>query len=146
MSITIDIRKEFADGNPIVFWRNRVSPFRVGGMRVAHSGKIAMVRKAISDDIGKVMSLTYRLARRSHISTWEGMINDDPFNTTEIVDYLETGYKVIFAIRNPIIEPQGEVIQSFDMDQNIFQSAHGRYRKGMDLFLGQLNLVIVDTV
>lgn len=146
MAITIDIRKEFSDGNPILFWANRIQPFRVGSMRSAHSGKVAMVRRVTSNDIGKPMIITYRLARRAHITAWEALVDSDPFNTTSLVSYLNTGYKVIFSIQNPISQPQGEVIQSFDMDQNIFQSGHARYRKGYDLFKGQLSLVIVDTV
>jgi hypothetical protein len=147
MSTAVDVNYQvISQGNPFVMWVNRTSPFIIGSARVAHSGKVALVRTATISNIGKPMLLRYRLARKAHIDAWSALISNDPFNTTTIVSYLDTGYKVIFSPNNPISEPQNEIIRDYDIDQTIFDSSSGDYRKGFDWWTGTLSLIITGTV
>lgn len=141
MSIDLDIRKRYVDGEPVLFWENRLGPLIIGSQVTAHSGKICIVRTVISSEVGKPMRVRFRLARKSHLSTWEGLIDSSPFNTTSLASYFVTGHTVIFDQNEPIVQ-QGEVIKDYDLDQDIF-SAGGNYRSGFDLFSGTLNLIIV---
>ncbi len=142
MSINIDVRYQYAHGNPILFWVNRFDPFIVGTEVPAHSGRVAMLKTRTSGSAGKPMIVNFRLARYSHIAAWVGMVDHNPFNTTSLVSYFSTGHTVIFRLQDPIVF-QNEIITDYDVDQTIFSSGSGAYRKGFDLFRGTLNLIIV---
>lgn len=144
MSINIDVHYCVANDLPLVFWRNRINPFIVGSMTSASSGKTAIVKADTSDNIGKPMIVEFRLARKPVLASWEALVNSDPFNTTSLASYFNTGYKVIFSNRDAIRE-QNELLSDYDLDQNIF-TAGGSYQKGFNYFRGVLNLIITDTV
>jgi hypothetical protein len=101
-----------------------------------------MVKTAVSGLIGAPMVVEFRLARKSHISAWLNYVNSGPFATTTLVDYFSTGRTVVFNPQTPIVW-ENEIVREWDIDQTFFDSTHGDYRKGFDLWKGVLNLIIV---
>lgn len=144
MSIDLDIRKRYIDGDPILFWANRKRPLIIGAQTVAHSGRVCIVRNVIASQIGKPMRVKFILAKKAHLDTWDALIDSSPFNTTSLASYFSTGHTVVFNQTDPIVERAMVVRdQYYDLDQTIFDSGNEDYRAGEDLFAGMLNLIIM---
>jgi hypothetical protein len=144
MAYTVDVNSLVATGYPVLFWVDAFAPFNIGQDVVAHSGRVAMVKTEPNGLEGRPMTINFRMAKKTHLDGWKLLVDADPFNTTSLSSYFDTGYKVVFAVQNPIAV-QNEVIREYDINQNIFVSGHARYRKGFDHFRGTLNLVITGT-
>lgn len=146
MSYSIDIRAALAAGNPVLFWVNKGDPYIISSVNVAQSGNVAAVLAEKNDLVGAPMTVKYILARASHIATWRGMVKNDPFPTTTLTAGFSTGHNVIFAPKAPIPIPQNMILKdgNWDIDQDIFTYGNSKYRTGMDLWYGTLNLIIAS--
>jgi len=146
MSYNLDIRYRVANDQPSLMWVNRHEVYQIGSSRTSHSGRVALVKKATVQDQGRPMLVNFRMARKSHIDAWTTLAEgSDPFNTTSLATYFSTGKMVIFSIQNPITI-RNEIIQTWDINQDIFDSSSGNYRAGFNWWAGTLSLIITGSV
>ena len=143
MNIQINPSMLVQQGKPVLFWRNRYEGFNVGSEIVAYSGKLAIIKTPVDGLKGFPMVVEYRMARRQHIENWRGFLDADPFYTTALADYFDTGHMVVFRLKDPITI-RNEVINDYDIAQTIFDYGGGDFRSGFAWFRGFLNLVIVE--
>lgn len=143
MATNLDFQLAYQNSTPILFWVNRKDPLLLTSMSRAVSGKMAIVRTNPSGLIGQEMKVRFYLARKSHLDTWYNLITANPFATTSLYSTFSTGRTVIFNPNNPII-PENMVLKdkNYDLDQTIFTSGNAAYKKGFDLWEGELNLII----
>lgn len=146
-SLALDVREEYGKGNPIILWKNRPEPFRIGSQAVAFSGKVAIVQTILDGTKGRPILLEYRLARRAHIEAWLELVEDDSVVPASFTTAYDVGFpRAIFAMRDPIPIPVNEILrdQSVDFNQTIFDSTSEDYRKGFDLWRGVINLIAIE--
>lgn len=145
MSLSYDIIGAYHNGAPVLFWVNRTETFVVGNQQVAHNGYVASQRLAKNNLIGAPMIVNFILAKASHIKTWQGKIDDNPFSTTSLVSSFSTGHNVIFQYDDPLTY-RNSVLRdgNWDLDQNIFNSSSSSYKRGFDVWEGTMKFFITS--
>jgi hypothetical protein len=120
-------------GDCVVFWENKGDPFFVGSQTVASSGKVAMVRTAVTGLIGSPIRAKFILARASHITTWQGH-GSEPFTLLTKT--------VVLQFPNPI-SYQNMVLRDGNYDIDHFIQNLGTAGSSFDLWQGTINCIIV---
>lgn len=126
-------RATFESGKPLLFWKNRTEPFRIGSQTVAASGKVAIVQTVPDGTKGRPILIEYRMARASDILGWLAQVENDSIS----LDI--TGLpSCIFSMRDPLPTPQNEVLkdQSWDVGQTL--------PDGFDYWRGVMNLIATE--
>jgi hypothetical protein len=126
---TIDPQAIVKAGDPILYCMNRQGKPQVMQMNVAHGGRIAIVRTAVSGNTGLPIRIRFRMATPTHILGWGASIGGSPISIC--------GYTAIFAKNNPI-EVEGnelKVVRDFDLSYT--------FKPGFKYFKGFLNMISV---
>jgi hypothetical protein len=142
MSVQVSPRTLRGQGSPTLLWKNRRVPYHIASINSAHSGRVSMVKTAVSGLIGSPMIVEYTLAKRGHLATWLALIDSNPFATTSLASYFSTGYTVIFNPQNPITWDNMVLKGPIDIDQSIFDATSLDYKPGFDYWQGILSLII----
>lgn len=112
---------------PYLFWTNRYSPYFVGSMQVASSGRVGAVYTPTTGNVGRPMRVLYRHALNTEVLVWMGYVG-----TTFTI----LSQTVIFAFEGPPLTHINEVLGE-EGDPGI------TYGGELDYYRGVLNLVIV---
>lgn len=141
----IDVRGAYYRGDPVLFWTNRGDPFVVGNQQTAANGKVADQRFATDGLAGFPMIVEFILAKASHIKSWQEMVFDDPFDTTELHSTFDTGFEVKFSYSNPIVYANTVLKdRKYDINQDIFNESSSKYLRGFDVWAGTMQLIITS--
>jgi hypothetical protein len=142
-SYSVDIRGAIEDGEPVLFWVNANDPYIVASESTAQSGNVAIVRALKANRVGSPMVVKFIVAKAANIIAWQALVDDDPFETTELQEDFETDYTVIFRQKSPI-EFSNMVLKdgNYDIRQSIFDSEDDDYKPGFDFWSGTLNLIV----